>query len=142
GTDLSGSLQGSGGTGGLLARTEGGVAIAGSSFANTFYHADGNGNITCLIYSNQTVAARYEYDPYGNALSLAGSLASANVYQFASREYDKHSGLIHYLYRYYDPNVQSWLNRDPVEETDGPNLFRAMSNDLLNHLDSFGLCCE
>jgi len=41
GNDLSGSLQGAGGIGGLLARTD--------TNGSVFYHADGNGNITCLI---------------------------------------------------------------------------------------------
>jgi len=110
GKDLSGSLQGAGGIGGLLART------ANPAQTSTYYHADGNGNITCLINSNQVVVARYLYDPFGNTLSASGSMADANLYRFSSKEYHPNSGLVYYLYRFYDPNLQRWLNRDPLGE--------------------------
>jgi len=50
GVDLSGSLQGAGGIGGLLARTD--------ATGSTFYHADGAGNITALMDGNQNIVAR------------------------------------------------------------------------------------
>jgi YD repeat-containing protein len=47
GNDLSGTLQGAGGIGGLLARSEHSGLSAQPSTA--YYHADGNGNVTCLV---------------------------------------------------------------------------------------------
>jgi RHS repeat-associated protein len=47
---------------------------------------------------------------------MSGSLAAANVYRFSSKEWDGNSGLYYYLYRFYDPNLQRWLNRDPLGE--------------------------
>ena len=114
GNDLSGSLQGAGGIGGLLARTDNGLLAIGDSRASAFYHCDGNGNVTRLIYSNQLVAARYSYDPFGNTLAATGPLAEANLYRFSSKEWHPNSGLIYYLYRFYDPNLQRWVNRDPL----------------------------
>jgi len=73
GCDLSGNLQGAGGIGGLLARTE--VANGQSAC----YHADGNGNVTVMINAQQVVVAKYIYDPFGNTLSKSGPLADANV---------------------------------------------------------------
>ena len=110
GNDLSGRLQGAGGIGGLLART------ANPAQTSAYYHADANGNITCLIDSSQAVVARYLYDPFGNTLSASGSMADANLYRFSSKEYHPNSGLVYYLYRFYDPNLQRWLNRDPLDE--------------------------
>ena len=60
GNDLSGTMQGAGGIGGLLARTDNGQLIAGSSLAHAYYQADGNGNITALVNTNQLLAARYD----------------------------------------------------------------------------------
>src|SRR5207247_5212911 len=57
GRDLSGSLQGAGGIGGLLARSQTSPATAETAF----YFADANGNITCLIRTNQLIVARYAY---------------------------------------------------------------------------------
>ena len=40
---------------------------------------------------------------------------------------------------YYDPGVQRWINRDPVEEHGGLNLFRFAANDPLDRVDVRGL---
>jgi RHS repeat-associated protein len=114
GKDLSGSLQGAGGIGGLLARSDNTQMIIGSPTAHAYYHADGNGNVTMLINSYQAIVAKYLYDPFGNTLSLSGSLAEANTYRFSSKELNDNAGLYYYLYRYYDPNLQRWPNRDPL----------------------------
>jgi RHS repeat-associated protein len=114
GNDLSGSLEGAGGIGGLLARSHG---YSGGTFStHSFYHADGNGNVTYLVNSSQAMVANYRYDPYGNTLYSGGTLASANVYRFSSKEQMANSGLYYYGYRFYDPNLQRWPNRDPVKE--------------------------
>ena len=124
-----------------------------SSFATALYHSDGNGNVTCLIYTNQTFAAKYEYDPYGTILSQSGSLSDANLYRFSSKEYHTPSGLICYLYRYYEPNLQRWLNGDPLAEKgfenirqplvsrnhDTQNSYTFVRNMSLNAFDASGL---
>jgi RHS repeat-associated protein len=115
GKDLSGSLEGAGGIGGLLARTAQSYVDAPMA-GHSFYHADGNGNITMLINGSQAIVAKYLYDAFGNVLSASGLLANANLYQFSSKEKHLNSGLVYYLYRYYDPNLQRWPNRDPIDE--------------------------
>jgi YD repeat-containing protein len=99
GLDLSGSLEGAGGIGGLLARS---VHNSSSPYAVTsraFYHADGNGNVTYLADQNQALAAAYKYDPFGRTIASSGSLASANTYRFSSKELMVNSGLYSYGYR-------------------------------------------
>jgi len=98
GTDLSGSMEGAGGIGGLLARTDNGQLIIGGSSAHAYYHSDGYGNVKELINSSQAIVAKYEYDPFGNILSQSGSLADANTYRFSSKEWNANSGLYYYLY--------------------------------------------
>ena len=56
GLDLSGTSQGAGGIGGLLARSD--------TNGHAFYHADGNGNITMLINAEGTKLAQYLYDSF------------------------------------------------------------------------------
>jgi RHS repeat-associated protein len=135
GSDLRGSRQGAGGIGGLLARTD----HATVSPTHAFYHADGNGNITALLNDKQVVVARYEYDPFGNTLSKSGPLADANAYRFSSQEYHQPSGLVLYLYRAYDPNLQRFVNRDPIEEDGGINLYGFVANRPLSRVDPLGL---
>jgi RHS repeat-associated protein len=137
GSDLSGTLEGAGGIGGLLARSGG--YSAGNWTDHNYYHADGNGNITYLVNASQTLAASYRYDPFGNTLSASGSLALTNVYRFSSKECHLNSGMYYYLYRFYDPNVQRWINRDPIEERGGLNLYACALNDPIGRGDALGL---
>src|SRR6266511_1957472 len=92
------------------------------SNAHFFYHCDGNGNVTCLADARQNIAARYLYDPFGNTLSIAGPEASINRYRFSSKPIHEASGMYDYLYRWYVPELQRWLNRDPLGEFGGVNL--------------------
>src|SRR5882724_2172012 len=103
GSDLSGSLEGAGGIGGLLARSSG--YSSGNWSSHNYYHADANGNITYLVSSSQTLAASYRYDPFGNLITGSGSLGSANVYRFSSKEIHVNSGLYYFGYRFYEPNM-------------------------------------
>ncbi len=110
GNDLSGTMEGAGGIGGLLARSQ----ASAVNPRHAYYHADGNGNITALVNTNGLLVAQYHYDPYGNLLAMNGPLADANLYRFSSKEWHRQSRLIYYLYRYYDSNLQRWLNWDPL----------------------------
>jgi RHS repeat-associated protein len=134
GVDLSGGLQRAGGIGGLLARTE----PLAFSLQPSYFHADAVGNITALIDTNQTVDARYHYDPYGNLLGLSGSMAEANLYRFSSKEFHPNSGLYYYGYRLYAPGLQRWVNRDPIGEFGGCNLYCYVRNRPLQFFDPFG----
>jgi len=107
GSDLSGSPEGAGGIGGLLARSDG--YSSGNWTSHNYYHADENANITYMVNSSQSMVATYRYDPFGNPISLSGSLAGANVYRFSSKEIHVKSGMYYYGYRWYDPNLQRWL---------------------------------
>ena len=92
-----------------------------------------------LINSWQYTVAKYFYDAFGNTLYAAGSLAQANVYRYSSKETHPNSGLVYYLYRYYDPNLQRWLNRDPIAERGGVNLYLFVNNKPTVNFDGFGL---
>jgi RHS repeat-associated protein len=129
GLDLSGSIQGAGGVGSLLARTD--------SNGSTFYHHDGNGNITALIDSQEDIVARYLYGPFGKISGQWGQMASANDMQFSSML--QIGGLAFYPFRIYEPNFQRFLNEDPIQEIGGINLYRAMNNDPLLAVDPYGL---
>jgi RHS repeat-associated protein len=131
GLDLSGSLQGAGGIGGLLARTD--------TNGSPFYHADGAGNVTGLIDGSQTMAARYLYGAFGRLTGKWGPMADANVMQFSSMPVHRQSGLDLYPFRGYEPTLQRWLNQDPIGELGGMNLYRFVGNSPVNYVDPHGL---
>lgn len=142
GRDLSGGYAGAGGIGGLLARSHG--YSSGTWSSHHFYHADGNGNVTALASSAGALQASYKYDPYGRYRGQLGTLAATNVMRFSSKPWvafagSTTAGLYYYGYRFYDPYLQRWVNRDPVAEWGGRNLYQMTANSLLNTYDAFGL---
>jgi RHS repeat-associated protein len=137
GMDLSGTFEGAGGIGGLLARSSG--YSAGAWSTNHYYHADGSGNITALVDSTQAISATYKYEPFGRTISSSGTMAVQNVYRFSSKEWLTGSGMYYYGFRVYEPSLQRWLNRDPIGEWGGINLYGFVENNPINLYDSFGL---
>ena len=135
GLDLSGTLSGAGGIGGLL----GYHRHFGGRISSAYYHSDGNGNITAMSNEHQDIVARYQYDPYGNLLGMAGPLASNNPYRFSSKQFQSKSGLYYYGLRFYDPSLQRWINQDPIGEAGGINLYGFVGNDPVNRIDPLGL---
>ncbi len=49
------------------------------------------------------------------------------------------SGVLYYGYRYYSPGMGRWINRDPIEEQGGINLYAMVSNNTINRIDMYGL---
>lgn len=149
GIDLSGTFEGAGGIGGLLARTD----HSTPNPHHAYFHADANGNVIALIDINQVILARYAYEPFGRVFSMSGPLAEGNLYRFSSKEFHPPSGLIAYTYRPYEPVSQRWTSRDPLGElgfeavaaysrplaSDSPNPYQFVLNDPIRSVDAFGL---
>ena len=133
GSDLSGSLQGAGGVGGLL-------MVDDSKGASDFYAYDGNGNVLGLVNANDgTLAAQYDYGPFGEVLHLTGPSARANPFRFSTKYQDDESDLLYYGYRYYNASTGRWLSRDPLEEQGGNNLYNMVGNDSVDSFDILGM---
>lgn len=130
GRDLSGSLDGAGGVGGLLY-----VKMAGGVYAPLYDH---NGNVTAYVDRNGAVVARYAYDAFGAIRSATGSMADAFRFRFSTKYTDPESGLLYYGYRHYSPASRVWLTRDPLGEDAGLNLHAFCKNDPLNNVDALG----
>ena len=68
-----------------------------------------------------------------------GDMAQANKLRFSCEYADNELGVIYYNYRYLNPHDGRWINRDPVEEKDGWNLYSFVKNATTLHSDSLGL---
>jgi RHS repeat-associated protein len=135
GLDLSGTLQGAGGVGGLLAAVFGGDPEP----VEGLYTYDANGNVTDLVDANGDTVAHYEYSPFGELIRATGPAATTNPWRFSTKYADPETGLYYYGYRYYSPGLGRWLSRDPIGERGGPNLYGFAGNTGVNRVDSFGL---
>jgi RHS repeat-associated protein len=123
--------------GGLLARSE--WTVTSPQPSTSYYLSDAGGNVTALVDGEGEAVADYTYDPYGNLIRRGGNLAEQNTLRYSSKEYHARSGLCYYGFRFYDPNLQRWLNEDPIGERGGINLHRFVSNDPLGRVDPLGL---
>lgn len=130
GLDMSGTLEGAGGIGGILATKAGGTT--------GYYFTDGNGNVTAIVDGNERLIAEYAYDPFGNKLFETGAY-SGQPYQWSSKEWDEASGLVYYLYRYYDPRIGRWTSRDAIGEEGSLAIYAFVDNVPTTHADALGL---
>jgi RHS repeat-associated protein len=130
GMDVSGSMQGAGGVGGLLAVND--------TTATYYPSFDGNGNVSEYVDSTGTVVAHYEYDAFGQAVG-SGTKKNDFSHQFSTKQLDTETGLHYYGYRYYDSTSGRWLGRDPIEEEGGYNLYGFIENNGVNKLDYLGM---
>jgi RHS repeat-associated protein len=133
GLDLSGSLQGAGGVGGL-------VAVKLSSGTAHFAAYDGNGNVAGLVDgSSGAASALYEYGPFGETIRVTDTLSGTNPFHYSSKYTDIETDLVYYGYRYYNPSTGRWPNRDPIEEKGGRNLYGFLANNPISQVDPLGL---
>ena len=130
GKDLSGTLQGAGSVGGLLYLT-----VDGAIYVPAY---DNNGNITRYLDANGNTVAQYTYDAFGNTISKSGPSADFFSLLFSTKYYDSETGLYFYGYRFYSPSLMRWINRDPIEEDGGANLYVFVNNSVIYVVDAFG----
>ena len=72
---------------------------AGSQY---YYHADGEGSIRLLTDANGQIANRYDYDSYGQRLSVIESLP-LQPYGWKGREWIPGPNIYYNRARFYDP---------------------------------------
>lgn len=97
----------------------------------------GGHSVAGVVVDVGNVVARYDYDAYGRRTLVAGTdLAD---FGYTGHYVHKPSGLHLALYRAYDADLGRWLNRDPIGEAGGINLYGYVGNDPVNKIDPFGL---
>ena len=95
GLDLSGTLQGAGGVGGLLAVTTADLDQPDS--LTTYYPCyDANGNITEYVDAAGNIRAHYEYSPFGEIVVQSGDLADTFTHRFSTKPFDAETSLVMY----------------------------------------------
>ena len=130
GLDMGGCIVGvGGGIGGILART--------TSSGTYSFHYDGRGNVAQLTDASGLVVGRYDYDAFGNTVQVrGGDVATSNPFRFSTKELV--DGLYDYGYRFYAPSLGKWINRDPIRERGGVNLYGFVRNCATGNIDTDG----
>ncbi|MCB1224456.1 MAG: hypothetical protein KDK99_01485 [Verrucomicrobiales bacterium] len=128
---------GAGGVGGLLAMT---LHDCGAREAESYWVTeDLNGNVIGLLSTTTTKTAVYDYDPFGNPMRVNEPEPGLNPVRFSGKYTDAETGLCYYGFRFYEPEKGRWLNRDPIGEPGGINIYGLVGNRLCDAVDELGL---
>ena len=130
-----------------------GVTVTGSSFSCSpdSYRPPGRSRgafrkMRCsakLAYSpiNRAIPAKSRTTnegPFGELIRSTGPMAKANPIRFSTKYQDDESDLLYYGYRHYKANTGAWINRDPLTERGGKNLYSFVRNNPIGLVDRDG----
>jgi RHS repeat-associated protein len=105
-------------------------------------------NGTAILNTSGTVLERYAYSAFGQRRIMAADFSPRSTsgyawdFGFQGQFRDVETGWSNYGYRVYVPLVGTWINRDPIGETGGDNLYMFVRNRSVNILDYLGLADE
>jgi RHS repeat-associated protein len=108
------------------------------------YHYDGRGNVVQITSANpgQLLRAVYGYNAFGElTYSLSGTqyTQEAQPFRFSTKLWNERLDLYHFGARFYDPSLGRFINRDPIREAGGLNLYGFVGNNPINQVDPWGL---
>ena len=113
-----------------------------------FLASNPQGDITYIYDIDGNRVVTYNYDAWGNILSISGTKASTigryNPFRYRGYYYDTETGFYYVSSRYYDPEIGRFINADDIDYlgADGSplsyNLFAYCMNNPVNRFDVNG----
>ncbi len=126
--------------------TQGEQRHNGAGWDTYHYARDHLGSVREVVKSDSTLAARYDYDPYGKRLTQYQAATYAGVCEFGFTGHFTtnslaagQSELVLTHYRAYDSELGRWLSADPIGEEGGMNLYAYVRGEPLQLTDILGL---
>ncbi|WP_241907075.1 RHS repeat domain-containing protein [Vibrio splendidus] len=116
-----------GGVAGLLMRQQ--------SQQNIYYMTNHLGHVYGVFDQAGERLSQRGYSPYGQ---VSGDGFTLQPFGMSTKRSDFESGLVYFGYRFYMPNLGRWLNRDPLQEQGGINLYAYVDGDPLGYVDPDG----
>ena len=131
-------------------------SLTGTGEGTHYYLHDANYNVTGVLNSSGAVVERYHYSPYGEVTvldadfteegeatdtgdDLDGNSDIGNEFLYTGRRLDPVTGLYYYRNRYYHSQLGRFINRDPIGDDGGMNLYGYAENDPTSRVDAMGL---
>ena len=123
-------------TGGLLCITTYQNGVATGRYKPVY---DGNANVVALLDlnatdSSQSIVATYTYSAFGQC-TAAGTQAGVCLFRFGGMYWQAGTHTYYDKHRDYDPVQGRFIERDPIGENGGVNLYAYCNNDPINHTD-------
>jgi RHS repeat-associated protein len=104
---------------------------------NLFFTRDHLGSIREVTGPQGATRAEYDYDPYGRRTKTAGD--QDVDFGFTGMYCHAPSGMHLAVYRAYDADIGRWINRDPIRERGGLNLYEYVFDGPTRKTDRLGL---
>ena len=106
---------------------------------SSYYAFDGNKNVSEVLAADGSLAAHYEYAPFGALTVSRGASAATNPFRFSSEYAEDDTATVYYNYRHYEPVMGRWLGRDPIGESGGRGVYLFVTNVPVLYADRIGL---
>ena len=128
---------------------------SGGTFQDVYYVTNWRGDVTALYDTTGTRIASYDYDAWGNLVSIQDAdgqdisdqnhIAILNPLRYRGYYYDAESGFYYVSSRYYDPTTRRFLNADttgiltaPLDSHYDKNLFAYCDNNPIIRVNHGG----
>jgi RHS repeat-associated protein len=101
-------------------------------------------NGTAVLNTSGTVLERYAYNAFGVRRVMAPDFTPRSTsdyawdFGFQGQFRDDSTGWSNYGFRFYVPELGRWINRDPIEEKGGVNLYGFVGNRPIDQVDKLG----
>ncbi len=115
------------------------VNYSGGAATSYVYSADHLGSVREMskyVAGTTTIESQYGYDPFGGRSKLAGGTDSDFLY--AGYFFQTRAGLSAPVYREYSSSFGRFLNRDPLAENGGLNVYAYVNNMPTKFTDPSG----
>lgn len=107
-----------------------------------YYVTNLQGDVVSILDANGNEKASYSYNAWGKILSATGDMALVNPLRYRGYYYDDDTGFYYLKSRYYDPQIQRFINADGLTSTGqgilGTNMFAYCLNNPVALKDSEG----
>ena len=121
-----------------------------------YYTHNSRGDIFGIYNGAGELKAHYEYDAWGNVISITDNNGNAitnpnhignlNPFRYRGYYYDTESGFYYLMSRYYDPVTHRFINADGYFQSGGnildANMHSYCGNNPIMFADPTGLCYE
>ncbi|RQR62562.1 type IV secretion protein Rhs [Burkholderia sp. Bp9125] len=101
------------------------LAMVCSASVVNFFHNDTNGAPVRVTDSKGRIVWDARFEPWGARADLAERADGVDIpIRFQGQYHDEETGFDYNRYRYYDPELGSFISQDPIGLAGGPNLYR------------------